>query len=110
LGLEPLAKIIMAQNASDLTGTASRYISDNVPSEEDALQGARDIIAEWMNEHLFIRKQLRKLFSIKQRFPLKLLKLKKTKKLHKSSLSILTGKKVFPEYLRTDFWQCCVPR
>ena len=38
LGLEPLAKIIMAQNASDLTGTASRYISDNVPSEEDALQ------------------------------------------------------------------------
>lgn len=34
LGLEPLAKIIMAQNASDLTGTASRYISDNVPSEK----------------------------------------------------------------------------
>lgn len=100
----------MAQNASDLTGTASRYISDNVPSEEDALQGARDIIAEWMNEHLFIRKQLRKLFQYKAEISSKVVKAKKTKKLHKNSLSILTGKKVFPEYLHTDFWQCCVPR
>ena len=108
LGLEPLAKIIMAQNASDLTGTASRYISDNVPSEEDALQGARDIIAEWMNEHLFIRKQLRKLYQYKAEISSKVVKAKKTKKLRKNSLSILTGKKVFPEYLRTDFWQYCV--
>ncbi|MDV2449274.1 RNA-binding transcriptional accessory protein [Elizabethkingia anophelis] len=77
LGLEPLAKIIMAQNASDLTGTASRYISDNVPSEEDALQGARDIIAEWMNEHLFIRKQLRKLFQYKAEISSKVVKAKK---------------------------------
>ena len=37
-GSRAFGKIIMAQNASDLTGTASRYISDNVPSEEDALQ------------------------------------------------------------------------
>ncbi|HFK5572814.1 RNA-binding transcriptional accessory protein [Elizabethkingia anophelis] len=77
LGLEPLAKIIMAQNASDLIGTASRYISDNVPSEEDALQGARDIIAEWMNEHLFIRKQLRKLFQYKAEISSKVVKAKK---------------------------------
>lgn len=67
----------MAQNASDLTGTASRYISDNVPSEEDALQGARDIIAEWMNEHLFIRKQLRKLFQYKAEISSKVVKAKR---------------------------------
>ncbi|MDV4034088.1 RNA-binding transcriptional accessory protein [Elizabethkingia anophelis] len=77
LGLEPLAKIIMAQNASDLSGTASRYLSDNVPSEEDALQGARDIIAEWMNEHLFIRKQLRKLYQYKAEISSKVVKAKK---------------------------------
>ncbi|AQX05626.1 RNA-binding transcriptional accessory protein [Elizabethkingia meningoseptica] len=77
LGLEPLAKIIMAQNASDISGTASRYLSENVTSEEEALQGARDIIAEWMNEHLFIRKQLRRLFQYKAEISSKVVKSKK---------------------------------
>ncbi len=58
-GLEPLAKIIMAQNASDIEFTASKYISNNVAEEEEALQGARHIIAEWINERSDIRNQIR---------------------------------------------------
>ena len=55
LGLEPLAKIIMSQNPNDLLFTASKYVKGKIESEEEALQGARDIIAEWLNENLFIR-------------------------------------------------------
>lgn len=64
LGLEPLAKMIMAQNTTDIYGALRRFTSAKV-DEEAALQGARDIIAEWMSEHLYIRKQLRYLFSRK---------------------------------------------
>ncbi|WP_060874387.1 Tex family protein [Myroides odoratus] len=61
-GLEPLAKIIMAQNATDIEGIAAKYISKEVEDEDKAIQGACDIIAEWVNEHLFIRKALRRKF------------------------------------------------
>lgn len=64
-GLEPLAKIIMAQNANDLDFIASKYINAQVPNEEEALQGARDIIAEWINENLYVRKNLRRLYQRK---------------------------------------------
>ena len=50
-GLEPLAKIIMAQNNDDIDFIASRYLNEKVANEDEALQGARDIIAEWMNEN-----------------------------------------------------------
>ncbi|MGS4345880.1 Tex family protein [Myroides odoratus] len=62
LGLEPLTKIIMAQNATDIKGIAAKYINKEVEDEEKALQGACDIIAEWVNEHLYIRKALRRKF------------------------------------------------
>lgn len=61
-GLEPLAKIIMAQNNHEIDFEASKYISKNVENEDDALQGARDIIAEWINENIYVRKNLRRLF------------------------------------------------
>lgn len=61
-GLEPLAKIIMSQNAADIEYIASKYLNRDVPNEDDALQGARDIIAEWINENLYVRKQLRRIF------------------------------------------------
>lgn len=61
-GLEPLAKILMAQNHNDPESAASRFVSDKVETMEEALQGARDIIAEWLNENLFLRKSLRRLF------------------------------------------------
>ncbi|WP_353089037.1 Tex family protein [Flavobacterium sp.] len=61
-GLEPLAKIIMAQNSDHIDYLASKYLNKNVVNEDEALQGARDIIAEWINENLFVRKQLRRQF------------------------------------------------
>lgn len=60
--LEPLAKIIMAQNADNIDFIAAKYLNRNVLNEDDALQGARDIIAEWLNENIYIRRQLRRMF------------------------------------------------
>ncbi|WP_454936641.1 Tex family protein [Capnocytophaga leadbetteri] len=64
-GLEPLAKQIMAQRPADLYSLAARYLSDKVTTEAEALQGASDIIAEWINENMFIRRTLRKVFQRK---------------------------------------------
>ncbi len=50
-GLEPLAKIIMKQFEKNLDGRAQSFINDQVDSVDDALAGARDIIAEWVNEN-----------------------------------------------------------
>jgi uncharacterized protein len=61
-GLEPLAKMMMAQNHNDLESASHRFINTQVADEEAALQGARDIIAEWLSEHIWIRKRLRQLF------------------------------------------------
>ncbi len=58
-GLEPLAKIIMTQNASDISSIALKYVNGDVNSEEEALEGARHIIAEWINERTDIRNMLR---------------------------------------------------
>lgn len=59
-GLEPLAKIIMAQNHTDIDLAASRYVTHQVKNEDEALEGARHIIAEWLNERISIRNQIRK--------------------------------------------------
>lgn len=76
-GLEPLAKIIMSQkNDNETEQIASRYLS-NVDSEKEALQGARDIIAEWINENIFIRKNIRRLFQRKAQISSKVIKSKK---------------------------------
>ncbi|WP_445736085.1 Tex family protein [Mariniflexile sp.] len=58
-GLEPLAKIIMGQNANDIESLAFKYIKDEVTSVEDALEGARHIIAEWINERTDVRNNIR---------------------------------------------------
>ncbi|MGY0390956.1 Tex family protein [Bizionia sp. KMM 8389] len=58
-GLEPLAKIIMSQNASNIEAIAYRYLNDTVSSADLALEGARHIIAEWINERTDIRNQIR---------------------------------------------------
>ena len=76
-GLEPLAKIIMAQNSDDIEFIASKYLNDKVANEDEALQGARDIIAEWINENSFIRKNLRRLFQRKAIVSTKVVKSKK---------------------------------
>ncbi|MEO4007236.1 Tex family protein [Flavobacterium sp. CAU 1735] len=76
-GLEPLAKIIMAQNADDLDYIASKYLNDKVGNEDEALQGARDIVAEWINENMYIRKNLRRMFQRKAVIETKVVKAKK---------------------------------
>ena len=76
-GLEPLAKIIMAQNTDDVDFIATKYLNDNVINENAALQGARDIIAEWINENIYVRKQLRRLFQRKAIITTKVVKTKK---------------------------------
>ena len=58
-GLEPLAKIIMAQNATDIDAVARKYLNKTIVNKEDALEGARHIIAEWINERGDIRNQIR---------------------------------------------------
>ena len=58
-GLEPLAKIIMSQNTHDVESVAFKYVKGEVTSVEDALEGARHIIAEWVNERTDIRNNIR---------------------------------------------------
>jgi len=58
-GLEPLAKMIMSQRINDLESTVSKYTSNEVESVEKALEGARFIIAEWINERTDIRNNIR---------------------------------------------------
>lgn len=76
-GLEPLARIIMSQKSNDLAFLASKYLNENVASEEEALQGARDIMAEWINENMYVRKNLRRLFQRKALITSKVVKAKK---------------------------------
>ncbi len=61
-GLEPLAKILMKQQELNIESKAEQFINDEVPTLEDALQGARDIIAEWVNENERARNDIRRLF------------------------------------------------
>jgi uncharacterized protein len=61
-GLEPLAKIIFAQKDRNIETIAEKYLTDQVASVEDALQGARDIMAEWINEDIQARNAVRRLF------------------------------------------------
>ena len=64
-GLEPLAKIIFAQKKDDVDFLSTQYINENVINEDAALQGARDIVAEWINENIAVRQSLRRLFQRK---------------------------------------------
>ncbi|WP_233882985.1 Tex family protein [Tenacibaculum piscium] len=59
-GLEPLAKMILSQRINDLEFTASKYKNNEVLSEEKALEGARHIISEWINERTDVRNNIRK--------------------------------------------------
>ncbi|MGM0626206.1 MAG: Tex family protein [Bacteroidota bacterium] len=61
-GLEPLAKILMAQREAEPEIKAMGFVKEGVASPEDALQGARDIIAEWVGENQRARNSLRRKF------------------------------------------------
>ena len=64
-GLEPLAELLFAQDDGPIDPEAERFIDaeKGVDSVEDALAGARDIVAEWINEDSDARAGMRKLFA-----------------------------------------------
>ena len=75
-GLEPLAKTISAQKEMDLQSLASRFVNEakGVHNIEEALAGARDIIAEHISENLSVRARLRNTFRQHSRISTKLIK------------------------------------
>ncbi len=72
-GLEPLAEALMRQADTDVDQLAATFINDKVTSVDDALQGARDIIAERVNEDAAVRADLRHLFEKEARLISKVL-------------------------------------
>ncbi|MBP5710115.1 MAG: RNA-binding transcriptional accessory protein [Bacteroidales bacterium] len=63
-GLEPLAKMISKQADVDIVAAARKFVNSEkgVENVEEALSGARDIIAEWVSENISIRMKLRNVF------------------------------------------------
>ncbi|MCB0280683.1 MAG: RNA-binding transcriptional accessory protein, partial [Calditrichaeota bacterium] len=61
-GLEPLAQLIFAQNGQLTNTLVEQYVSDQVPDSEAAINGAKDIIAEWINEDITVRNTIRNQF------------------------------------------------
>lgn len=72
-GLEPLAKMIMSQRG-DLYSMAHRFVKGSINDEDEAIQGAQDIIAEWVNESTAARARLRNLYTRKGKLSSKLVK------------------------------------
>lgn len=73
-GLEPLAKIIMKQLERDPENRANSFLNDEVPGVEEALSGARDIIAEWISENEKARNIVRRGFEIGAHISAKVIK------------------------------------
>ncbi|MBP7163089.1 MAG: RNA-binding transcriptional accessory protein [Candidatus Omnitrophica bacterium] len=75
-GLEPLAELIFKQELKDLEQEAAKYINEElkVASVEEALAGARDIIAEWVSEDGDARAKMRELYFDKGEFRAKVIK------------------------------------
>lgn len=74
LGLEPLARMIMAQRGGDPEYMAEKFVRGDVEDEEMAISGAKDIMAEWMNENAAARARMRQLFQRKSVLASKLVK------------------------------------
>jgi len=62
-GLEPLAKLLFEQQEAAPLTAAEGFLNEQVASTDEALKGARDIMAEWINENAEVRDKLRKLFT-----------------------------------------------
>jgi uncharacterized protein len=77
-GLEPFALLILEQKPMNLHQTAEAFVKEEVKTAEDALQGARDIIAEIIHEEEAVRARIRKLFQETGRMESKVLTGKET--------------------------------
>lgn len=75
-GLEPLADAILHRPNGDPEQYARKFLSEEVASIEDALQGARDILAERMNENERVRNTLRRSFELTAQISSKVVKSK----------------------------------
>lgn len=75
-GLEPLARMIMKQNADNLDYLAKPYVKDKIKTIDDALNGASDIIAEWINESEKARNVIRRIFTYEAIISSKIIKAK----------------------------------
>ncbi len=74
LGLEPLAKMIMSQRGGDPIAMADKFVKGEVEDEQMAIAGAKDIIAEWMNENTVARGRIRTLYQRKSILTTKVMK------------------------------------
>lgn len=72
-GLEPLAKLLMAQNGGGVESMALRFVRSEVKDVVEALQGARDIIAEWVSESERSRNTVRNIFAREARITAKVI-------------------------------------
>ncbi len=73
-GLEPLAKMLMAQNGTNIEQVAERYVNKVITSVDDVVEGVIDIAALWISERLNIKQQLRRLYWRKATLKTKLVK------------------------------------
>ena len=62
-GLEPLARILFEQKEGNIRSIARGYINKDIPTVEETLEGAKNIIAEWINEDQDLRMALRRLYA-----------------------------------------------
>ena len=61
-GLEPLSQMLLAQKDIDIIAEANKFLNEKIMTADEALQGARDIIAELVNEDANVRAKMRRLF------------------------------------------------
>ncbi|HIP27013.1 MAG TPA: RNA-binding transcriptional accessory protein, partial [Flavobacteriaceae bacterium] len=98
-GLEPFAKIIMAQRSDNIEFIASQYLNNIILNEDQAIEGAGFIIAEWINENIIIRNRLRRIYQQKAVISAKITS--KTKKLEIGSKDYDKAQK-FKDYFDWD--------
>lgn len=77
-GLEPLATLMLEQKQMDINTEAASYLNEKITTADEALQGARDIIAELVNEDAQVRAKMRRLFEDKATVQSKVLADKET--------------------------------
>ena len=77
-GLEPLAGILMKQESGDVEQLAKRFVKGNISTIDEALEGARHIMSEWVSERRRARESVRRLFRRKAAITAKLVKGKET--------------------------------
>ena len=113
-GLEPLAKMIFAQKRDDLDPEKESLTFVNpekgVASANEALAGARDIMAEWMSEDAEARCKVRSLYQTRASSDPWLWLLPEKKKTPQNTGITWTGPNLSPEQAHTGCWPCCGER